>query len=332
MSILSILTLWLWRSGSAQTLKHSRNIQKIETFRKHCWWLLYFILCWVQCTHTLYGNLNSNVSSQLQGCIVTLSFSKFSSLPQLHPVFQLPSLVALRFQTHNRRSYQPHIDQLSERIHGANCSDHAIMKNQKASIVIQLINKCWNNSMTSFAGQKTWTICPSLGLLPRKGKKLLARDEIIRPTCKFCWAIQFCGMHQMTPCVVTKGATTEGSRVKTPSKFLLTPNCFLSFHWKVDYFKISILTTYTPNWTIWSSKFQKISGEGLTYFLPRPLPCSFLGLAFDSGCALKFQAHLRLCPSFARFWFTNFWRVVIIIIIKQLITYHNVNSSTKWNH
>ena len=38
------------------------------------------------------------------------------------------------------------------------------------------------------------------------------------------------------------------------------------------------LFNYTPNWTIWSSKFQKFSGEGLTEPPPQTPPPLFLGL------------------------------------------------------
>ena len=42
---------------------------------------------------------------------------------------------------------------------------------------------------------------------------------------------------------------------------------------------------YAPDWTIWSSKFQNFSGEGLTEPPPQTPPRSFSGFALDSGFA-----------------------------------------------
>ena len=63
------------------------------------------------------------------------------------------------------------------------------------------------------------------------------------------------------------------------------------------FFENSIFQDYpfkfTPDWTIRSSKFQKLYEEGLTEPLFRPLPRSFSGFALDSepqflkrGCAI----------------------------------------------
>ena len=59
---------------------------------------------------------------------------------------------------------------------------------------------------------------------------------------------------------------------------------------------------YTPDRTIWSSKFQKISGEGITEPPPQtPTPRSFSGFDLDSGFAVKSQALRALDSGFARF-------------------------------
>ena len=60
---------------------------------------------------------------------------------------------------------------------------------------------------------------------------------------------------------------------------------------------------YTPDWTIWSSKSKKFSGEGLKWApsLDRPLRRSFSGFALNSGFALKSQALRTLDSGFALF-------------------------------
>ena len=60
---------------------------------------------------------------------------------------------------------------------------------------------------------------------------------------------------------------------------------------------------YTPDWTVWSSKFKKFSGEGLTeppphWQSPDPSPRSFSGFALDSGFALKSRALRALDSGF----------------------------------
>ena len=115
-----------------------------------------------------------------------------------------------------------------------------------------------------------------------------------------------------------------GSGVRTPQHFywppliivnifLLTPNfksgqsscmfvwnVFFGFHQKVDYFKMSIsnyFRIYTPEWLIWSSKFQKIAGEGLTGPPPQTPSPLFLGFCSRFG--------LRPIQT------PDFWRVVV---------------------
>ena len=56
-------------------------------------------------------------------------------------------------------------------------------------------------------------------------------------------------------------------RLKCFSMFSLKSRLYQDFGFK-----------YTPDWTIWSSKFQKISGEGLTEPPPQTPPPLFLGL------------------------------------------------------
>ena len=79
---------------------------------------------------------------------------------------------------------------------------------------------------------------------------------------------------------------TSGATIRTPNIFI-DPQFWTAFYMgvglallhcnRMDYFKIYL-------WTIWSSKFQKISGERLTVLPPETsLPSSFSGFVLDSG-------------------------------------------------
>ena len=58
--------------------------------------------------------------------------------------------------------------------------------------------------------------------------------------------------------------------------------------------------SYTPNCTIPSYNFEKISGEGLTKPPPQTPPLLLLGIALNSGSALEFvPREANLDPSLA---------------------------------
>ena len=71
---------------------------------------------------------------------------------------------------------------------------------------------------------------------------------------------------------------------------------------------------YRPDWTIWSSKFQKLSGEGLTEPPPQTPPPLFLGLRPQISGASRPRFGLRPIRT------PNFWTVAAPLLVAMSVT------------